>query len=471
MVLALVLALQLQTPGSLVVSLRDSVGHQVTGAVIGLDKPGGRRLRPDSASGEYRVDSVPPGRVSVFVRRLGYVSVRIDTALASGQTLRMQLVLREDPYRLSPNAISPHYEAFGLDLFHRLTEHAADSNVFLSPASAALALSMTYGGSAGATQTAMAKALGVDGVPPEELGPANAALLDSVAKRSDVQLTIANSIWAKQGVPFLDSFLQQTHDWYHAPARSVDLNSQEAVDEINAWVAGATNNKIPRMLSKPPSDSAVMLLLNAVYFKGLWQDRFDTAATRPHPFTLAGGNVVTRRLMFRFGQMEYQRRANFQAVRLPYRGGRTAMYVFLPDSGVPLSKFDASWMKGFQSQRVRVGFPTFRVEYETTLNAPLDAMGMGVAFDQRRADFGGMLPRSYLKRKNAFISEVVQKTYVDVDEAGTEAAASTGAMMAQPTALRPTPEMIVDRPFVVAIRDDKTGLLLFLGQITDPTQR
>jgi serine protease inhibitor len=364
----------------------------------------------------------------------------------------------------------PTYETFSLGLFRRVAEHAPDSNVFLSPVSAAFALAMAYGGSAGATQTAMGRALGVAGDAPEALGPRNAALLDSLTRQSDVQLKIASSIWAERGLPFLGAFLRQ------APTQLTDLHTPEAVREINAWVAKTTEGKIPTMLSAPMPDSAVMLLLNAVYFKGLWRDPFDTAATRPHAFTLAGGSVVTRRLMFRQGSMQYQRGANFQAVRLPYHGDRTAMYVFLPDSGVPLAQFAATidtanwtqWMGAFHGRRVRLGLPRFRVEYETTLNDPLKAMGMGLAFDEKRADFSGMLPSSYLARKNVFISQVVQKTYVDVDEAGTEAAAATGIHMVEPTALRPTPEMIVDRPFVVAIRDDKSGLLLFLGQISNP---
>ncbi len=361
----------------------------------------------------------------------------------------------------------PKYEAFSLDLFRRVTQHtAADSNVFLSPASAAFALAMAHRGAGGTTQAAIAQTLGV-------ASDESDALQDSLSRQSDVQLMVARSIWAERGLPFLDSFLRQ------APARTVELQSPEAQQQINAWVAEATKGKIPTMISGPLPDSAVMVLLNAVYFKGLWRDKFDAAETRPHPFLVAGGTAVTRRLMFRHATMQYQRGPNFQAVRLPYRGNRMAMYVLLPDSGLSITQFAATldtahwdrWMRHFGDTRIRLGLPTFRVEYETTLNEPLTALGMGVAFDEKRADFSGMLPRSYLARKNVFISKVMQKTYVDVDEQGTEAAATTEVVGAEPTALVRPIEMIVDRPFIAAIRDDKTGLLLFLGQINDPRQR
>ena len=120
---------------------------------------------------------------------------------------------------------------------------------------------------------------------------------------------------------------------------------------------------------------------------------------------------------------------------------------------------------------MRLGLPKFHIEYQTTLNDPLKALGMEVAFDPQHADFSRMLPRSFLRETNVFISKVVQKTYVDVDEQGTEAAAATGVMMVQTSSYHPEPEMIVDRPFITAIRDDRIGLILFLGQINDPTQR
>jgi serpin B len=388
-----------------------------------------------------------------------------------GETFREDGVVIEKLQKAAPIPKGPNYETFSLGLFRETSRHAPDSNVFLSPASAAFALAMTYGGSGGTTETAMAHALGVDGATPEKLGPENAELLKSLGDQKDVQLSIANSIWASAGRPFLRSFLESTRNDYHAEVRSMVLHGPTAQHEINDWVAKATHDKIQTLLADTLSDQTAMVLLNAVYFKGLWKDKFDTAATQAHPFTLAGGRVVSRKLMYRHDDIQYLRRQNFQAVRLPYKGDRIAMYVFLPDSGVPLADFAAAWMGKFSSVRMRLGLPKFHIEYQTTLNDPLKALGMEVAFDPQRADFRRMLPRSFLRDSNAFISEVIQKTYVDVDEQGTEAAAASGAMISITSSYHPEPEMIVDRPFITAIRDDRTGLILFLGQINDPTQR
>ncbi|HTD59041.1 MAG TPA: serpin family protein [Gemmatimonadaceae bacterium] len=466
----LILALQTQVTGSVVGVVRDTAGRPISYALVFVGPP--RHAMTDSL-GQYRIDSVPAGRLAVSIRRLGF-DMRVDTVVIQpGAETRATFVLhpapgigqvKENDYAI-PAKSSPSYEGFSMGLFREVTRVARDSNVFLSPASAAIALAMTYGGSGGKTETAMAHALGVEGETPEKLGPENAKLLQSLADQKDVQLTIANSIWAGAGKPFLRSFLESTRNDYHAEVRSMVLQGPAAQHEINDWVAKATHDKIQALLADTLPDTTVMVLLNAVYFKGLWKDKFDTAATQAHPFTLAGGRVVSRKLMYRHGDIQYQRGANFAAVRLPHKGDRIAMYVFLPDSGVPLADVAPTWMGKFDSVRMRLGLPKFHIEYQTTLNDPLKALGMDVAFDSRRADFSRMI-----RDAGVFISTVVQKTYVDVDEQGTEAAAATGVTV-QTSSYHPEPEMIVDRPFITAIRDDRTGLILFLGQINDPTQR
>ena len=464
----LILALQTQMTGSVVGVVRDASRRPVSYAQVFFGPS--RHTMADSL-GRYRIDSIAPGSLHLSVSRIGFLRTQVDTALAPGQRLRLELVLRPDP---SPDAVTvpPLYDGFSMGLFHEVTRVAPDSNVFLSPASAAFALAMTYGGAGGETETAMAHALGVDGVAPEKLGPENAELLKSLGGQKDVQLSIANSIWASAGKPFLRSFLESTRNDYHAEVRSMVLNGPAAQRDINDWVAKATHDKIQALLADTLPDTTVMVLLNAVYFKGLWKNKFDTAATRSHPFTLAGGRVVSRKLMFRHEWMQYRRGPNFKSVRLPYKGDRIAMYVFLPDSGVPLADVAATIdFAQFSSVEMRLGLPKFHIEYETTLNDPLAALGMGVAFDPHRADFSRMLPQSFLRDTTVFISKVVQKTYVDVDEQGTEAAAATGAMMAILATVRSEVALIVDRPFITAIRDDRTGLILFLGQINDPTQR
>jgi serine protease inhibitor len=471
--------LQTQVTGT----VRDTTGRPLAHTnVLVTPGSGPRRGALSDSLGHYRVDSVSAGRAHILFRRLGYVPAVIDTVIKSDENLSMDVVLHVSTLRLSPLAgdAIPRYEAFSLNLFREAVRHAPDSNVVLSPASAAFALTMTYGGSGGRTRTAMAHTLGLDGIAPDQVGPINRALLDSLLHQSDVQLSIANSVWASEGRPFLPTFIDETEKHYHAPVKAVALASPEAMREINEWVAEATHDKIPTLLSHTLSDSDAMVLLNAVYFKGAWQSKFDTAATRPHPFTLTNGRVVNRPLMNREARIQYERTREFQAVRLPYAGDRLAMYVFLPDSGTSLAQFAATmdsahwalWMDRFSEMKLHLGLPKFRIDYETTLNDPLEALGMGVAFNKHEADFSGMLPRAYLADTNAYISEVRQKTYVDVAEQGTEAAATTSVRLGVgPTAVLRPVEMIVDRPFVAAIRDDRTGLLLFLGAITDPRQR
>jgi serpin B len=370
------------------------------------------------------------------------------------------------------------YVGFSLRLFREVARQQPDSNIFLSPASAAWALAMTAGGAANATWRDMATVLGVDVAAPETLGPANAAELSSLAGQSGVQLNIANSIWASEGRPFLPAFLDGTRRWYGAQVTSMRLHGPAAAARINAWVSGATKGRIPAIVPDTLADTTAIVLLNAVYFHGQWRTTFDSARTKSRPFVTRDGSVVSRLRMANHMRLPYMRDSGFQALRLPYRGGRLAMYVFLPDSGRGLSAFTAKldsahwvrWMHEFQDVGyVDVELPKFRLEYGASLVDPLKALGMGVAFDSVHADFGRMLPRAFLRDSNAFISDVLQKTFVDVNEQGTEAAAATSVTGALTVLAVEQPiRFIVDRPFCVAIRDDRTGLILFLGQITDP---
>jgi serine protease inhibitor len=292
-----------------------------------------------------------------------------------------------------------------------------------------------------------------------------------------VELDIANSIWAGAGRPFLPAFLDGARRWYDAQVTSMDLRGAVAAARINGWVSGATKGKIPQLLGGPLPDSTVMVLVNAVYFHGRWEGVFDSAQTQSHPFTRSDGSIASRRLMSKTDRFRYMRDSGFQALRLPYAGGRMAMYIFLPDSKSGLPAFAAQldsahwerWMRAFHDAgEVHVMVPKFRLEYERSLAGPLEALGMDAAFDRDRADFSRMLPVAYLHDHRVFVSDVLQKTFVDVSEQGTEAAAATGVIMALDSAYEPPVDFIVDRPFCLAIRDDATGLILFLGQITNP---
>jgi serpin B len=366
---------------------------------------------------------------------------------------------------------------FAARLLALVAERDAGKNIFLSPASAQLALSMVYNGAAGDTRRAMAEALGIGDMSLDAFNRQNQALLARLGAKGPVTVEVANSLWAKAGVPFTPAFLERTRTVYGAEVASLDLGSPAAMKRINRWVSDRTHRRIPTILDRP--SSGVLVLLNAVYFKGAWATPFEKRATSDGPFRLARGQTVQRPMMRDRGRYGYARGDGFQALRIAYTGGNQSMYVLLPDSGVAVSALHKE-LAGAASERWRrmtyeeviLALPRFRLEYEADLMASLEGLGMGVALDPNRADFGGMAPAAYLARGRLYISGAKQRTFVAVNEEGTEAAAVTKVEMdagAAPPAVRVEPKrFIVDRPFLVVIRDETTGATLFVGQIVDP---
>ena len=372
-----------------------------------------------------------------------------------------------------PSLAPSDYATFGLGLFRQLGDARPDQNVVVSPLSAGLALSMLANGAQGQTLAGIQRALGT-GMDVDGLNGTNAALAQAL-RSGDVELAIANSLWAREGVPFLPSFMETNRRYYQAEVAALDFDSPEAAARINRWVSDKTSGRITRMVEPPISGDVVMYLMNAVYFKGRWEDEFRASATRPMPFRTPRG-TVQRPMMTRTGSYGYLQGQGFQAVRLPYRGGRFAMYVLLPDASSSVAALRqgltpqawSGWMGRFSPREVRVVMPRYRVNVESRLNAPLAALGMTDAFQQTSANFRSLLPAEYLARGNVYVSEAKQKVFVEVNEEGTEAAAVTGIEMRTTSAPPPPASFIVDRPFLLAIRDDTTGALLFIGQVNDP---
>lgn len=377
------------------------------------------------------------------------------------------------PSRLARGELGPDYAAFGLDLFRRLADARPDENVVVSPLSAGLAVSMLANGATGDTRAGIERALAT-GMGLDALNTANASLAAAL-RSQDVELAVANSLWARQGVPFLPAFLQQNRQFYGAEIASLDLSTPDAARRINEWASRSTRGRITEMVDGPLDAEVILYLMNAVYFKGRWQDEFRAQDTRPRTFHAPGG-AVQRPMMSRTGSYGYLRGEGFQAVRLPYRGERFAMYVLLPDSGQSLAQLRGrlaaeawrGWMGEFRPREVRLTMPRYRMNVESRLNQPLTAMGMADAFSPARATLGAMLPAEYLRVNNAFVSEARQKVFIEVNEEGTEAAAVTGIEVRTTSMPAPPLEFTVDRPFVLAIRDDQTGALMFVGQVNDP---
>lgn len=376
------------------------------------------------------------------------------------------------PGHMDAQQNGPDYVPFGLHLFNRLAEPRAGENVVVSPLSAGLAISMLANGATGETRAGIERALDV-GMGLDALNPANAALSQAL-RSDDLELAIANSLWARQGVPFLPTFMDVNRQFYGAEVATLDFNSPDAARRINDWASRNTRGRITRMVDRLDTD-LIMYLMNAVYFKGRWQDEFRAADTRPRTFHAPGGDVQ-RPMMARTGDYGHLRGEGFQAVRLPYRGGRFAMYVLLPDAGQSLAQLRGrmtaeawrGWMDDFRVTEVSLVMPKYRMALESRLNNPLQAMGMADAFSPSAARFGALLPAEYLARQNAYVGEAKQKVFIEVNEEGTEAAAVTGIEVRTTSVPAPPVAFVVDRPFLFAIRDDQTGALLFIGQVNDP---
>ena len=366
----------------------------------------------------------------------------------------------------------PDYATFGFTLFRQIADAKPNDNVIVSPLSAGLALGMLGNGATAGTRAGIEQML-AEG-PLDALNPANAALAAAL-RTDDVELAVANSLWARQGVPFLPAFLQQNRQFYGAEIESLNLSTPQAARRINDWASRSTRGRITEMVDGPLEPQVILYLMNAVYFKGRWQDEFRPQATRPGTFHAPGGDVQ-RPMMSRTGSYGYVDGEGFQALRLPYRGNRFAMYVLLPDSGQSLADLRGrlsatawrGWMGTFRPREVHVTMPKYRMSLESPLNTPLKALGMAEAFDPARASFRAMLTPEFFQGQNAYVSEAKQKVFIEVNEEGTEAAAVTGVEVRATSAPPPPQEFTVDRPFVVAIRDDQTGALLFVGQVTDP---
>jgi serpin B len=358
-------------------------------------------------------------------------------------------------------------------LFSELVQQDAGENVFISPASVALALAMTCNGASGTTQEAMGKTLELPGLSREELNQANAALESALeSPNPDVQLTLANSLWARQGIPFRPEFLRRNQDFYRAEVVELDFDDPGAPKTINDWVNRKTHGKISQMVERI-GPTMVLYLINAIYFKGKWAKPFDQERTRERPFTRLDDTTRPCPMMEQQDRFPYYRGESFQAVRLPYGQGRLSMYLFLPDKGSRLEAFQKGltaerwnqWMSRFREKEGRIVLPRFRLEYQADLKASLGALGLGVAFDRQRADFDDLSPVRPL-----FIGEVTHKTFVEVNEEGTEAAAATAvATAAEGVPIRERPfYMVMDRPFFCAIRDNATGMVWFMGSIVEP---
>lgn len=377
---------------------------------------------------------------------------------------------------IEPKLVSADND-FGFKMFSKLNgDEQFKRNVFISPSSISLALSMTLNGAGSSTAKSMSKALGFDGMKLDEVNKGNANMMKSLEYGDPkVEISIANSLWLDKDFTFKKDFLNRTVRAYQADVETLNFTDPDAAQKVNGWVSKSTKGNIKEIVDPSMlNDLTAMLLVNAIYFNGKWTKPFKPESTSDMPFHLADKSSKQVRMMYDSDKYRYMENSEFQAISLPYGDKRFSLYVFLPSKKSSLDEFckslnSTNWRKWLSSMIEKEGdikLPRFKMEYDASLKKILSQIGMADAFKQS-ADFTGMSDV-----KPLFINEVVHKTFLEVDEQGTKAVASTVVILhaissTVPTGTQPF-EMIVDRPFFCAIVDNQSGLIMFMGAITNP---
>ena len=372
-----------------------------------------------------------------------------------------------------PDEVETMSGDFDTDLFKASFSASKNKNVVVSPFSVKMALSMAAQGANGKTLEEMNKVIGLDETSNEYFR----RLIEDAAKDGDITLNIANSVWLRQGLQFNPAYMDILDSYYMAQASTLDFAEPSSKDTINKWVSEKTNGKIEEIVDEiKPLDIA--FLINAIYFNANWSTPFEQGLTSKKDFTLLDGSKVKADLMSKTAHLLYQENNEFQAVELPYgENERYVMRVYLPKEDVKFDKFVKGidkeslqqWGGDFGSMKGVLELPKFKTEYSNSMKDILISMGIKEAFNSNSADFSKMVT---VEGQNVYISEVMHKTYIDVNEKGTEAAAATSIEMSATSAPQPEEmfEMIVDRPFVFTIDDKESGEILFIGAIINPLQ-
>ncbi|MEN0005815.1 MAG: serpin family protein [Bacteroidota bacterium] len=361
--------------------------------------------------------------------------------------------------------------SFGWDIFKELHEEAPTDNLFISPNSLSTALTMTLNGATTETFDAIQQTLQLTDWTLEKANTAYQALLPVLPNLdADVEMAIANAIYYREGYPVKEAFLETNNTFFYSPTEGLDFKNPAAVITINDWVSDQTNGLIPDIIDEIP-DETVMYLLNAIYFKAPWRYAFDASLTENAPFYKEDQSTVQVPMMT-FGEevtIPYQINASYEAIDLPYANAAYSMTLLLPRPDVSVDALvnelaGANWnqiIEAFGEQTLSVYLPKFALEekYDEAMKKALTDLGMGIAFDEIRADFANIGPGEL------YISKVIHKSFLEVSEAGTEAAAVT-AVEVSLESLSPT--ITFDRPFIFVIRENQGNNILFMGKFMKP---
>ena len=368
---------------------------------------------------------------------------------------------------------------FAFKLLKQLASEQPGASIFVSPYSAATALQMAATGAAGQTKMEMQQVLETAGLSTAALNAASRAASELLnSKDTNVVLTTANALWYRQGAAVKSSFIEVIRKFFPVTVKALDFgNARAAEAEINRWASDQTHGRINGIADGMIDPSYTDLILaNAIYFKGKWLDPFDAKQTKERAFHPASGAAKNLPMMQMSKKFTYRKGSGYQAVRLPYMGYDLAMYVFLPDPGsIPAKllqilngdKWRRVTMPGFSEREGRVVLPKFKLENTLELSQPLQALGMNTAFNNLKSQLDASFSEMFSDSSH-HISKVRQKAFVEVNEEGTEATAVTGIGVAVTgIEMNPQPpfEMVVDRPFLFAIVDARSEMILFMGVV------
>ena len=364
---------------------------------------------------------------------------------------------------------------FGFNLLKNVNVDEIGDDLFISPISVSMALGMTYNGADGKTKDAMRDALHLGDMTDDEINRSYKSLISLLLSLDpEVAMALANSIWHRDNVAFEKAFLDLAREFFDAEVRGLDFSASNATDIINSWIEDKTNGIIKETLIPPIPPLAVMYLINAIYFKGTWTIQFDKEKTRDWTFYTSSETQSTVKMMSLREEFPYYENDELQMVDLPYGNGDFSMTIVLPKKEKNIDALisemsSESWNLLTSKLSPDTGdilLPRFKLEYKTELIKPLTAMGMGIAFSAGLADFSKMRSQN-----DIFISRVLHKSFVEVNEEGTEAAAVTVVEMSY-TSVGPIQgfSMIVNRPFLFVIRENRSGTIMFMGKIVNPKE-
>jgi len=367
--------------------------------------------------------------------------------------------------------VASNVSNFAFNFFNVLQQtQPKTDNIFVSPLSLHMDLGMLLNGANGNTYTQLQNALNLNGLSISEINQAYQTLLQDLPNvDNQVQLTLANAMWYENSYSIKSGYVDTLKNYFQSPATAAPFDASTA-DAVNQWASEKTNGKINNVTSAKEVQDLVMLLVNALYFKGNWASQFDKNATQPQTFTMENGTTKQVQMMQQINTFVYSQKATYSAIRLPYGNGQFSMTILLPTQGNTIesvmNNFTAANWNAFQQdtlkQSVQVGLPRFTIPaYNVDLNTTLQSMGVTDAFSKSNADF------STISAIKLFVSLVKQFTYLNVDETGTEAAAVT-VIGTQTTSAPIQPTFTCDHPFGFIISEKTSNTILFMGRIMNP---